>query len=578
MNDNTDNQEILENLSITKPVSTNPIRFSNVVPMDYDLAEILRRNLTFRKFEGREIATAGDGSSSAVQFLSKWGSAGSGNRQFNNPKGVAVDPDGNIYVPDTENHRIQKFDPSGGFVWDSLTNFLRDSLTEGLVGHWKFGEGSGASAADSSGEGNDATLYGPTWTTGRGGGALSFDGVDDYMAMADKVIINDETGFTVSFWIQATGTPDVMTVIRLKGSTTEFVFSWGKSGNSAVSGRSFSFGFRGNTAVGTSHSDYFLDNMQNQWYHFAVMFKGGNKSSPSSYDLYVDSSLVPLENINTIGGAGVANANMIGCDPGPAFCFKGFIANFRIYNRSLTEAEIRFLAESGEDLSGDANGLFSNPQDVAVDEVGNVYVADTENHRIQKFKSDGTFLDKWGGQGDADGQFNNPSGVAVDKGGNVYVADTGADRIQQFDSNGQFITKWGNRLAEGLLGYWKFNEDGGTIAADSSGNSNDGTLNGPTWTTGKTGGALDFDGAVDYVNVESVSWAALGTGNFSIGAWIKPRVLDGDNRIIVTDQTPGNFQLNLSAGGTAGAAIDTWIGTVRSFSRGLSWNLDNGIM
>ncbi len=96
MNNGEDTQAILKNLSITKPVSTNPIRFSNVVPMDYDLAEILRRNLTSRKFEGGEIATAGDGSSSAVQFLSTWGSEGSGNRQFNTPKGVAVDPDGNV--------------------------------------------------------------------------------------------------------------------------------------------------------------------------------------------------------------------------------------------------------------------------------------------------------------------------------------------------------------------------------------------------------------------------------------------------------------------------------------------------
>jgi hypothetical protein len=56
--------------------------------------------------------------------------------------------------------------------------------------------------------------------------------------------------------------------------------------------------------------------------------------------------------------------------------------------------------------------------------------------------------------------------------------------------------------AQGLVGYWPFDEGGGTIAKDYSGNGNNGTLvNNPTWTTGKVGGALSFDGANDYVRV-----------------------------------------------------------------------------
>ena len=56
---------------------------------------------------------------------------------------------------------------------------------------------------------------------------------------------------------------------------------------------------------------------------------------------------------------------------------------------------------------------------------------------------------------------------------------------------------------DGLVGWWKFDETNGTIAYDSSGNGNDGNLtNGPTWATGKIGGALGFDGVnadVDFV-------------------------------------------------------------------------------
>ncbi len=51
----------------------------------------------------------------------------------------------------------------------------------------------------------------------------------------------------------------------------------------------------------------------------------------------------------------------------------------------------------------------------------------------------------------------------------------------------------------GLLGYWRFDENNGAIAADSSGNGYDGKINGALWTSGKSGSALYFDGVDDYV-------------------------------------------------------------------------------
>lgn len=54
-------------------------------------------------------------------FITKWGSPGSGNGQFEFPSGIAVSSDGAVYVADTQNHRIQKFDASGNFItkWGS---------------------------------------------------------------------------------------------------------------------------------------------------------------------------------------------------------------------------------------------------------------------------------------------------------------------------------------------------------------------------------------------------------------------------------------------------------------------------
>ena len=84
------------------------------------------------------------------------------------------------------------------------------------------------------------------------------------------------------------------------------------------------------------------------------------------------------------------------------------------------------------------------PKDIAIDPAGNVYVADRQNHRIQKFSASGGFITKWGDHGDGNGQFSYPEGIAVDPQGNVYVADTGNSRIQKFNASGGFITKWGD--------------------------------------------------------------------------------------------------------------------------------------
>ena len=87
---------------------------------------------------------------------------------------------------------------------------------------------------------------------------------------------------------------------------------------------------------------------------------------------------------------------------------------------------------------------FSYPGGVAVAPNSSIYVADTDNHRIQKFDNDGNFIMKWGSEGSGDGQFKYPYGIAIGPDGSVYVADYENNRIQKFDSNGNFITKWGS--------------------------------------------------------------------------------------------------------------------------------------
>ncbi len=78
------------------------------------------------------------------------------------------------------------------------------------------------------------------------------------------------------------------------------------------------------------------------------------------------------------------------------------------------------------------------------------------------------------------------------------------------------------------IAHWKFDEGSGTIAYDSAGD-NDGTFIGePNWTAGQVGGALEFDGVDDYVDVGDPADGSLdlGTGNFSISGWVKRDVLE----------------------------------------------------
>ena len=100
------------------------------------------------------------------------------------------------------------------------------------------------------------------------------------------------------------------------------------------------------------------------------------------------------------------------------------------------------------ETAGTSPGQFLDPQGVAVDVSGNIFVADSVNHRIQKFDSSGDFLLKIGSNpfgGSEDGEFAFPTGVAVDSLGNIYVVDNNNHRVQKFDSSGVFLLKFGSR-------------------------------------------------------------------------------------------------------------------------------------
>ena len=83
---------------------------------------------------------------------------------------------------------------------------------------------------------------------------------------------------------------------------------------------------------------------------------------------------------------------------------------------------------------------------MAWDKAGNIYVADGigTTNRVAKYDKEGKFLKHWGSTGSGPGQFSGVRALAIDNAGNVYVADVGNKRIEVFDSEGTFKTEFSN--------------------------------------------------------------------------------------------------------------------------------------
>ena len=209
-----------------------------------------------------------------------------------------------------------------------------------LAAYWKFDEGSGTTAFDSSGNGNDGLFNGdPQWVAGKYGGALEFDG-DDYLncGNGDSLQIQDE--ITMSFWFQVDAFVNTWEGFLAKGDNSYRASRGGGTGNAThmgISGTSTGGGngwFNGTVIV-----------TDGQWHHYAATYDGAagkiyidgvlDVTSPgtgqiniSSYDLYIG------ENSQATGRF-----------------FHGLLDDVRIYSRAMTDAEIlEVMAGAGADF------------------------------------------------------------------------------------------------------------------------------------------------------------------------------------------------------------------------------------
>jgi hypothetical protein len=118
--------------------------------------------------------------------------------------------------------------------------------------------------------------------------------------------------------------------------------------------------------------------------------------------------------------------------------------------RVTVEGKVETIAGSIEGFA-DGNALqaqFNTPSGIAIDRAGNIIIADTSNNRIRKLSTDGTKVSTIAGSGVAgfkdgrpdEAQFDGPIGVAVDQSGNLFVADAYNDSIRKITTEGVVTT------------------------------------------------------------------------------------------------------------------------------------------
>ncbi|HAL82858.1 MAG TPA: hypothetical protein DCO83_11990 [Mucilaginibacter sp.] len=179
----------------------------------------------------------------------------------------------------------------------------------------------------------------------------------------------------------------------------------------------------------------------------------------------------------------------------------------------------------------DTMALFNNPQAVAVDAAGNVYVADRGNNLIRKILPTGRVITMAGtrtaGYVDATNvlaKFNNPSGIAVDASGNVYVADAGNSAVRKITPADVVSTIAGGTTQPALL-----NLPSG-ITIDKAGN---------LYIVDESGRVFEYTTAnVLYNLAGTVNAAGFVNGAGTSALFSNPQgiAIDGNNNIYVADQ------------------------------------------
>jgi YD repeat-containing protein len=348
--------------------------------------------------------------SSTGAYMTKWGTAGTGESQFKAPAGITIDSAGHVWVVDTGNSRVQEFSSTG-------THLAQFGAAGTGNGQFKAPHGI---AVDSGGN---------VWVVDTENARVQkFSAAGGYLAQfGTSGTGNGQFKNPFGITIDSTGNMWVTDVINSRvqkfSSTGTYLSQFG-----------------GVIAVAIA-----ADSGGNLWVASNIASAVQQFSAAGAY---VRSCWTPVS-LKKPSAVAIVGTKM-------------WVANTEA-NR-IEEYTTAGEYVMGVGATGTGNGQFKTPHGIAIDGSGNVWVADTGNNRMQEFSSTGAYLSQFGTAGTGEKQFKEPRGVAIES-GNVWVADTGNNRLMELSSTGTFVRQVGSvGTGEGLL------KTPGGIATDGKGN------------------------------------------------------------------------------------------------------------
>ena len=206
------------------------------------------------------------------------------------------------------------------------------ALDSGMIGYWPFDEASGEIAGDMSGNSLDGIVSGATWVKGRRGSALAFNGVDDSVLI--PVTMQPSPAGAISFWIRADSTCLENRRFRVLGNSSQFEIVL--TGNTTVIGLANELGVVGANSWGQPNLLY-----ASVWHHVVCnydvnltlvqIFVDGRQRLSRSPDLALPAP----------------GPMVFGTRAGTGEFFPGALDEIRIYDKVLTEKEVRLLWLAG---------------------------------------------------------------------------------------------------------------------------------------------------------------------------------------------------------------------------------------
>lgn len=381
-------------------------------------------------------------------------SSGSDNGHFNDPTGIAFDSAGRLYVSDHWNHRIQvyTFTMDGGLVYSATIGVTSESGSDNA--HFNEPQhiavyGNSLYIADASNHRVQIYTIGASSVTYTATIGVSGESGDD------NDHLNWPSGVAVSASYIYVADSDNHRVQVFNRSTRAYVATigtgWGTGDTQFKNPRDVVVDSTGNIYV-------------SDWNNARVQQFDSSRVYQHTYGV-TDVPYV-ADNVRLNGPWGVAV-------DGAGSIYATEQWGQRLVKLDATGVQQWAVGQAG--VTGSDNAHWSWPEgNLAVDSAGRIYAPDTGNHRIQIFNSNGAYFTTLGnedcnpGNGLGDKEFCSPRGVAVGSNGRIYVADSDNHRVQVFDSNHVYTATLGVTGVSGSDNV-HFNYPHG-VAVDASGN------------------------------------------------------------------------------------------------------------